>query len=192
LRLVANLIEPGSRVLDLGCGEGELLDELIRHKDCQGTGMEVDPGEVLKAISKGIAVVEGNVDADLDVFDSNSFDVVVLSRTMQVLQSPEAVLRQMVRIAPKLVVSVPNFGWWGNRLRLARGRMPMSKDLPFDWFNSPNIRFTTLVDLQLLFDAVGLVIEQRTTLAPSGRPLKHRDRLANLLAGAAIYSLRGA
>jgi methionine biosynthesis protein MetW len=96
----------------------------------------------------------------------------------------------MGRIGRRLIVSVPNFGWYGHRLRLLRGRMPMSRELPYEWYNTPNLRHTTLVDLQLLFDELGFTVEQRITLTPAGDPLQAGDRLANLMAGAAVYVLR--
>ncbi|MDR1834015.1 MAG: methionine biosynthesis protein MetW [Propionibacteriaceae bacterium] len=192
LALVSSLIPEGSRVLDLGCGDGQLLAHLMKAKGCQGSGVEIDPAAVLGAIRNGVPVVELDIDDDLPAFADHSYDVVVLSRTIQTLRGPEAVLRQMARIGGQLVVSVPNFGWWGNRLRLLRGRMPVSKDLPYEWYNSPNVRFTTLTDLQLLFDAVGLRIARRVTLTPHGNPLKLLDARANLFAGAAVYVLEAA
>ena len=191
LALVAGLIPDGSRVLDVGCGSGSLLSHLITERSCRGTGVEIDPDAVLDAIAAGVPVVELDVDAELSHFADHSYDVVVLSRTIQTLRKPFEVLQQIARIGDTLIVSVPNFGLLRNRLRLLRGRMPMSRDLPHAWYDSPNLRFTTLVDLEELFSKVGLHVERRIVLAPSGRPVRTGQTLANLFGGAAVYVLRG-
>ena len=190
LQLVAGLIPDGSRVLDLGCGSGSLLAHLMAEANCRGTGVEIDPESVLAAISLGVPVIELDIDSELDDFADCSYDVVVLSRTIQTIHRPLEVLQHMGRIADRLIVSVPNFGWWRHRLRLLRGRMPKSGDLPFEWFDTPNLRFTTLTELEELFDRLGLTIEERITLNSAGVPLKMADRVANLAAGAAVYTLR--
>lgn len=190
LALVAELVPSGSRVLDLGCGSGDLLAHLIRHDGCRGTGVEIDPDQVLAAIRLGVPVIELDLDTDLDAFADGSYDVVVLSRTVQTLHRPADVLRHMGRIAGRLVVSVPNFGYWPHRLRLLTGRMPVSRDLPYAWYESPNLRFTTLVEMEELFAQEGLTVERRIPLSPSGRPLRAGERFANLVAGAAVYVLR--
>jgi len=190
LQLVADLIDDGSRVLDLGCGTGDLLDHLIRERHCQGTGVEIDPDAVVGAIRRGVPVIELDIDRQLGEFLDASYDVVVLSRTMQTIRRPEAVLRQMSRIGRRLIVSVPNFGWWGHRLRLLRGRMPMSRELPYRWYDTPNLRFTTLRDLRPLFDAIGLVVEREIPTTIHGDPLRVAGVAANILAGAGLYVLR--
>ena len=190
LQLVAGLIPNGSRVLDLGCGSGSLLAHLMAEANCRGTGVEIDPESVLAAIRLGVPVIELDIDSELDDFADRSYDVVVLSRTIQTIHRPLEVLQHMGRIADRLIVSVPNFGWWRHRLRLLRGRMPKSGDLPFEWFDTPNLRFTTLTELEELFDRLGLTIEERITLNSAGVPLKMADRVANLAAGAAVYTLR--
>jgi methionine biosynthesis protein MetW len=190
LELVASLIPSGSRVLDLGCGSGALLSELMHWANCRGTGVEIDHDSVVEAIRLGVPVIELDIDAELDEFADHSYDVVVLSRTVQTLHRPFEVLQHMGRIADRLIVSVPNFGYWRHRLRLLRGRMPMSRELPHAWYDTPNLRHTTLVELEELFTRLGLTIEQRIVLSPGGVPLKSGDRLANLVAGAAVYSLQ--
>lgn len=190
LALLADLIPDGSRVLDLGCGSGTLLAHLISEGGCRGTGVEIDPGAVLAAIGRGVPVVELDIDTQLDDFADDSYDVVVLSRTIQTIRRPRQVLQQMARIGDTLIVSVPNFGQLGNRLRLLRGRMPMSRDLPHAWYDTPNLRFTTLVDLEGLFSAVGLRTERRIVLNSAGAPVRSGQRMANLLGAAAVYVLR--
>ncbi|MBA3021246.1 methionine biosynthesis protein MetW [Propionicimonas sp.] len=190
LTLLAGLIPDGSRVLDLGCGSGVLLAHLIANKTCRGAGVEIDPDAVLAAISLGVPVVELDLDTELDHFAEDSYDVVVLSRTIQTLKRPREVLQQMARIGDQLIVSVPNFGLLRNRLRLMRGRMPMSRDLPHRWYDTPNLRFTTLVDLEDLFASVDLRIEQRIVLAPTGLPSPTGQAWPNLFGAAAVYVLR--
>ncbi len=192
LELLAGLVPAGSRVLDLGCGSGALLAHLMQHAGCRGTGVEIDPDSVLAAIGLGVPVIELDIDAELDDFADRSYDVVVLSRTIQTIHRPVEVLQQMARIGERMIVSVPNFGLWRHRLRLLRGRMPISADLPHAWYDTPNLRFTTLIELEELFDRLGFAVEKRITLTPSGKPLKTSDRLANLVAGAAVYVLRSA
>ena len=120
LEIVANLVPTGSRVLDLGCGDGTLLDALMRTRDCRGTGVERDPDLVLDAIGRGVPLVELDLDTQLDEFADASYDVVVLSRTLQTVRQPQHLLAEMARIAPRLIVSMPNFGLWRHRLRLGR------------------------------------------------------------------------
>ncbi len=191
LALVADLVPEASRVLDLGCGSGDLLHHLVQERRCRGTGVEIDPGMVLGAIRLGVPVIELDIDRELDGFADSSYDVVGLSRTIQTVRYPDRVLRHMARIADRLIVSVPNFGWYRHRLRLLTGRLPMGKDLPYSWYDSPNLRYTTLHDLQLLFDKVGLVVEQSIPLNASGDPLRLRGS-GNLLASSAVYVLRPA
>ncbi|PKQ32632.1 MAG: methionine biosynthesis protein MetW [Actinobacteria bacterium HGW-Actinobacteria-2] len=190
LALLAELIPDSARVLDLGCGSGALLEHLITARDCRGTGVEIDHDAIIEAIGRGVPVIDLDIDTELDHFADHSYDVVVLSRTIQTLRRPADVLRQMARIGDQLIVSVPNFALLRNRLRLLGGRMPMSRDLPYSWYDSPNLRFTSLVDLEELFAAVHLRVERRIVLAPSGRPARSGQALANLFGAAAVYVLR--
>ena len=190
LALVAEQIPAGSRVLDLGCGSGSLISALASDKGCSVTGVEIAPDAVLRAIRRGVPVIERDVDAALSDFRTKSYDVVVLSRTLQTILRPEFVLRQMARVGELLVVSVPNFGFYENRLRLAGGRMPKSKEMPYEWYDTPNLRHTTLKDLERLFDRLNLAVEKRFTYTQKGRRLHMYGAAANLLAGAAVYVLR--
>ncbi|WP_282007057.1 methionine biosynthesis protein MetW [Propioniciclava sinopodophylli] len=192
LELIAGQVFPGSRVLDLGCGTGTLLAHLMATKGCSATGVEIDPDKVVGAIRKGVPVLERDVEEALVDIDDESYDVVVLSRTLQTMLRPEFVLSQMARVAERMVVSVPNFGYLPNRVRLMNGRMPVSKELPYAWYNTPNLRFTTLVDLEDLFARLDLVVDRRYTYSQAGRRLRMYGRLPNLMAGAAVYVLRPA
>lgn len=188
LAIIADLIPEGSRVLDLGCGNGDLL-ELLGHKGCSGTGVDLDPGNVLACLRKGVDVIELDLDTQLGEFGDDSYDFVVLSRTLQTVNQPRGVLAEMGRIAVHSLVSMPNFAHWRNRLRLLRGRMPMSKDLPFDWYDTPNLHHSSLPDLEPLFRSVDMTIDRRIPLDGDG----HRHRAAgvgaNLLASSALYML---
>ena len=186
---VAGLVPPGSRVLDLGCGPGTLLRHLIDDRGCSGTGVEHDPDMLLAAIAAGVPVLDLDLDADLGEFADKSYDVAILSRTLQTVQRPSDVLTQMARISDRLVVSMPNFGLWRHRLRLLSGHMPQSRELPFAWYDTPNLHHATLVDLERYFASLGLEVEQRVPLTEAGRRLR-AERGINLVAGAAIYLLR--
>lgn len=184
LARIASQIPPGSRVLDLGCGSGELLVYLMTQRGCVGLGIEHDAEAILAAVSAGVPVLDLDIDAQLDLFADGSFDVVVLSRTLQAVRHPVQVLRHMGRIGARLIVSMPNFAYWPHRLRLLGGEMPRSSDLPFDWFDSPNLHFATLSGMQSLIRSLGYTIERRLALGPSGHLITW---LPNLRAGSAIY-----
>lgn len=189
LDVVAGLVPVGSRVLDLGCGEGELLSHLFAASKCTGTGVEIEDGAVVRAIRRGVPVIGLDVDTELSEFADDSYDVVVLSRTLQALRRPADVLAEIRRIGRRCVVSVPNFGLWRHRASLAlRGRMPVSRELPYPWFETPNIHLSTLPDLEELFSALNWTAERRLLLDERGHRLTS-DRFANLRAGAAVYLL---
>lgn len=189
LQVVARHIHAGSRVLDVGCGGGELLSWLITRRECTGTGVEREPDAVLAAIARGIPLIELDIDSELDLFTPDSYDVVVLSRTLQALFRPDLVLAQMRTIAPRIILTMPNFGLWRHRLRLLGGHMPRSRDLPYSWYATPNLHHATLVDLEPLFVEVGLTIEKRIPLTATGRPRALGQLGANLMASSAIYVL---
>lgn len=189
LQLVAELVPRGSRVLDLGCGSGELLDVISRERGCTGTGVEKDPEEVLRAIWRGVPVIELDLDSQLGEFADRSYDVVVLSRTLQAVLHPHRLLDEMARIAPRMVVSMPNFGLWRHRLRLLGGHMPRSRDLPFTWYDTPNLHHATLVDLEDFFAQEGFMVQQKIALDEHGRRSRAGSYASNLLAGAGLYVL---
>lgn len=188
LSVVAGMIPPGSRVLDLGCGDGALLAELTEHHGCSGTGVEIEPASVVAAVRRGVSVLALDVDRDLGMFADDSYDVVVLSQTLQVTHRPAAVLAHMRRIALRGVVSVPNFAHWRHRLTLLRGRMPVSRGLPHEWHSTPNIHLSTLADLEDLVGHVGLQVARRITLDADHRAAPYAVA-GNLRATGAVYLL---
>ena len=187
--LISSWIPAQSRVLDLGCGHGSLLKRLVSTKSCRVQGVEVDEECLLTAISRGIPVIQMDIDKELDQFNDNSYDVVILSRTLQAVRHPEEVLRQMMRIAPQAIVSKPNFAYWRNRMRLMAGRAPVSKDLPYAWHDSPNVHFGSCYDLEDLFTQMGLTIAKCVPLSASGRVSRMPYLTRNWSAGAALYQL---
>jgi methionine biosynthesis protein MetW len=190
LDIVAGLVPDGSRVLDLGCGQGDLLALLTESRGCTGTGVEIDPEAVLASIGRGVPVVEMDIDTELDEFADASYDVVVMSQTLQATRRPAEVLRQIRRIGDRCIVSVPNFGLWKHRVGLLlNGRMPVSRELPHPWHETPNIHLSTLADLEALFAGLSLTVEQRILLDEQAEPMRS-SLAANLRAGAAIYVLR--
>lgn len=179
-------------MLDLGCGDGELLETLIRDRDCTGLGVEKDAEKFHECIARGVPVTNGDLEEELLSTEDHSFDYSVLSLTLQAVRHPDRVLEGMRRVAPGQVVSLPNFAYWRLRLGLAaRGRMPVTPSLPYQWYDTPNIHLCTLADFEELVKATGMSIERRVLLDDSGRPAARPTRLApNLLAVGAAYLLR--
>ena len=145
LEIIQQWIEPGSKVLDLGCGDGSLLHYLRNSKNVHGIGLEIDSGNIQRCIGNGINVIEQNLDRGLSNFQSNSFNTVLLTQTLQALSKPDVLIDEMLRIGEKGIVTFPNFGNWKSRLYLSsKGRMPVSKFMPHAWYNTPNIHFCTV------------------------------------------------
>jgi methionine biosynthesis protein MetW len=184
--VIAGWIKPGHRVLDLGCGDGTLLKHLIDTRGVQGWGVEIDDANVLAAIRNGINVIQGNLERGLDEFADQAVDHVVLSRTLQTVRHTEGILREMLRVGREAVVSFPNFAYWKNLRSVLDGRMPVSEDLPYQWYDSPNVRFFTLLDFEALCEKMGLIIRERSVLDEAGNPVENE---ANFLGSLAVYRL---
>jgi methionine biosynthesis protein MetW len=194
LRLIADMIEPQARVLDIGCGDGALLAYLARHKGVDGRGIELSQSGVNACVGHGLSVIQGDADRDLDAYPTGAFDVVVLSQTLQATRAPRRVVEALVRIGRRAIVSFPNFGFWRVRLKLlTSGRMPMSDLLSNPWYETPNIHLCTICDFVTLCREIGVGIEQSVALDRQGHPLGFtvRGRLANLFAEQGMFVLAG-
>ncbi len=191
LQLVASMIAPGSRVLDVGCGDGALLDYLVHRKDVDGRGIELSQAGVNACVAQGLSVIQGDADTDLADYPSDAFDYVVLSQTLQATARPREVLRQLVRIGRRAVVSLPNFGHWGvRRSLLLTGRMPTTQALPYRWYDTPNIHLCTIRDFEDLARELDIRIERRIILDRKGNALgKTSGLFANLIGEQAVFLL---
>lgn len=183
MEAVARLVPPGSRVLDLGCGDGALLAHLQAHQACSGYGIEIDDANVLACERRGVNVIQLNLDEGLAIFEDASFDVVLHIDTLQHLRNTEVVLQETARVGRIGVVAFPNFGHWPNRLSIVRGRMPVTRRLPYQWYDTPNIRVGTYADFEVLALRNGLKIQDSFGLQ-DGRTVR---TLPNLLAGTAVF-----
>jgi methionine biosynthesis protein MetW len=193
LDLVASLVGRDARVLDLGCGDGALLEHLITAQRCAGHGIERSAEGFHACVARGVPVSQGDLEAELTQVADDAFDCTVLSLTLQAVRRPADVLASMRRVAPRRVVSLPNFGHWRLRLQLAaRGRMPVSPTLPYAWHETPNIHLCTLRDFEGLLAETGMRVARRILLDEHGRPAPRWAGAApNLLAAGAVYALEG-
>jgi len=186
LNTIAQLVPQGSHVLDLGCGDGALLQQLTRDKGCTGYGIDIDDANVLACVRRGVNVLQVNLHQGLASFADQSFDVVLQINTLQHLRNAEVMLRETVRVGRVGIVAFPNFAHWANRLSVLRGRMPVTARLPYEWYDTPNIRVGTFKDFEVLAGKNGLTVldafgldEQRVV-----------RRWPNLLAGTAVFKLQ--
>lgn len=193
LRLIADMVRPGTRVLDLGCGDGALLDYLVHAKGVDGRGMELSQAGVNACVEHGLSVIQGDADLDLKDYPSDAFDCVILSQTLQATSDPKGVLAQMVRIGRRAIVSFPNFGWWRVRLHLlVCGSMPVTDALHHEWYDTPNIHLCTIRDFVTLCERVHIGIDQSMSISERGKARRFRasSRLANLFSEQAIFLLK--
>ena len=181
--MIAELVPPGSRVLDLGCGTGELLAHLQATKGCTGYGVELDDANVLACTQRGVNVIQLNLEEGLAMFEDQSFDVVLQLDTMQHLRNTERMLRETARVGRMGVVSFPNFAHWPNRLQILAGRMPVTRVLPYQWYDTPNIRVGTYADFQILARKCGLRVLDSFGVQ-GGRQVRV---MPNLMASMAVF-----
>jgi methionine biosynthesis protein MetW len=190
LTLIQDWIKPRARVLDLGCGDGTLLGMLRDHKQVDGLGVEIDADDITRCVARGIAVIEQDLNESLANFDSGSFDVVVMTLALQALKSPDRVLDEMLRIGRESIVAFPNFGHWRCRWYIGtRGRMPVSKTLPYQWYDTPNIHLCTIRDFEALCVGRGIRIRHRAVLGAGDSESVGARLLPNLFGVTAIYHL---
>jgi len=191
-REILRLVRPGSRVLEIGCGEGDLLELLAREKSIDGRGLEISAAGVSSCLARGLAVVQGDADGDLADYPADAFDYAILSQTLQQMRDPRRVMTELLRIAGRAIVSVPNFGHWRVRWALIMsGRMPMTRDLPDPWWSTANIHLCTLRDFTDMCADLGVRIEASAALT-RGRPARPMDPLQaveNLRAEQALFML---
>jgi methionine biosynthesis protein MetW len=185
--VIAGWVQPGERVLDLGCGDGALLKLLQQERGARCWGVEIDPANVLAAIANGVNVLQGNLEQGLAGFEDGGFDHVVLSRTLQTVRHTQGILAEMLRVGREAVVSFPNFAYWKNRMAVMAGRMPVSEDLPYQWFNTPNMRFFTIDDFEALCVEMGIVVRERMVLDDKGRAIEEEQ---NFLGSLAVYRIK--
>jgi methionine biosynthesis protein MetW len=183
MEIIAALVPEGSRVLDLGCGDGALLALLRDRRSCRGYGVELDDAKVLAGVQRGVNVLQRNLEEGLSLFEDNSFDVVLQLDTLQNLRNTEAMLQETARVGRIGIVSFPNFAHWPNRLQVLRGRMPVTKVLPYQWYDTPNIRVGTFADFRILAEKNGLRILDAFGLH-EGEVVRH---LPNLRASTAVF-----
>jgi methionine biosynthesis protein MetW len=184
--VISGWVQPNERVLDLGCGDGSLLKLLIATRGVRGWGIELDNAGVLAAIGNGINVIQSDLEVGLSGFENGEFDHVVLSRTLQTVRHTQRIIEEMLRVGREAVVSFPNFAYWKNRMAVMAGRMPVSEDLPYQWFDTPNIRFFTIADFDALCAAMRIVVRERMVLDDKGNTVRDES---NFLGSLAVYRL---
>ena len=185
MEALARLVPMGARVLDLGCGDGTLLAHLREHRGCSGYGIEIDDANVLACVQRGVNVIQQDLEAGLALFGDQSFDVVLQIDTLQHLRNAETMLRETARVGRVGIVAFPNFGHWPNRLSVLRGRMPVTRRLPYQWYDTPNIRVGTFADFDELARKNGLTVQDAFGLQ-DGRVVRW---LPNARAGTAVFVL---
>ena len=191
LELISNVIAPGSRVLDLGCGDGALLAQLTRTRQVRGYGLEIDPSNLARCVDAGVNVIQADIDDGLKEFEASSFDYVLMTQALQALQRPDEALAEILRVGKTDIVTFPNFGHWRVRAALAMGRMPVTPSLPDAWYNSPNIHLCTISDFEDLCHSRGWHITERRLLDRSYHEGLSITLAPKLFCEVAIYTLQG-
>jgi len=190
LEIIVNLIKEKSKVLDIGCGDGELLSMIKKQKNASVRGLEINPNDVSKALAKGISVIQGDANKDLQNYPDNSFDYAILSHTIQAMQNPKEIMSQMLRIAEFSVIALPNFAYYKNRFYLLlKGEMPVRKTIPYQWYDTPNIHFCSINDFEKLCLEMGFIIKQKFYLNSNRQVPGYLQNklLGNFLAEFAIF-----
>jgi len=190
LELISKWIDQGSRLLDLGCGDGTLLAHLATHSGVSGYGLEIAPANVERCVAAGVNVLQFDLNRGLADFRDGSFDYVVMTQTLQAVAEPNRLLKEMLRVGRQGIVTFPNFGHWRCRLSLARGRMPMSRALPNQWYDTPNIHLCTVADFEKLCDDLGIEILQRALVDNAHRSGLGLRAFPRLLGEICTYRLR--
>jgi methionine biosynthesis protein MetW len=180
---IAGWVKPGARVLDLGCGDGSLLRFLVEERGISGYGVEIDDRNVLACLKNGVNVIQRDLEAGLSIFESGSFDFVILSQTLQAMRHTESIVREMLRVGNEGIVTFPNFGYWRHRVQVMLGRMPVSSDLPYQWFDTPNVHLCTIDDFETFCRQHGVRILERVVLS-QGRPV---GAMPNLMGSLAVF-----
>ena len=183
---IADWIHPDAKVLDLGCGDGNLLKYLQDYRQARGYGVELADKHVLACIKNGVNVIQRDLEAGLAEFASGTFDYVVLSQTLQAVHHTEAILREMLRVGREGIVTFPNFGYWKNRLQVLRGKMPVSADIPYQWYDTPNVHLCTMHDFEALCDKLQIDIGERIVMTAG----KRVHFLQNLTGSLAVYRFK--
>ena len=190
LFIIEGWVEEGTKVLDLGCGNGEILSELKKTKKITGLGVEIEENNIEQCLLKNINVIEQNIDDGLINFSNNSFDVVILSQTIQVLKNPNTALEEITRIGKTCIVTIPNFGHWRSRISLLiSGKMPVTNPLPDSWYGTPNIHLCTLKDFENLCNDLSISIEERVAINSGNKNKWYLNIWPNLFSASAIYKI---
>jgi len=192
LQKICTWIKPGSRVLDLGCGDGALLEWLQNNRDITGYGVEINPANVLSCLKKNINIIQVDLDAGLTDFADNSFDYVIMTQALQALQRPDKTLLEMIRVGRQSIVTFPNFGLWKHRLYLSlNGRMPVSKALPAQWYDTKNIHLCTVNDFEAFCEEQAMIISKKDIVDYDHKPGALMKLWPNLFGEVALYQING-
>ncbi|MYN46785.1 methionine biosynthesis protein MetW [Pseudoduganella sp. FT93W] len=186
LAFIAHWVAPGAHVLDVGCGDGVMMEYLQSDKQCSGYGIEIADDKVLESTQRGVRVIQQDMEKGLALFGDNSFDTVLCLSSLQMMKQVEALLRDIVRVGKEAIVSFPNFAYWPHRVALLKGRMPVSESLPYEWYDTPNVRCATINDFRDLAEDCGLEVMECVALAEGERV----NFLPNLRGDLAVFRLR--